>query len=75
MKTELPLAIQQLQADTAKFLFVKLRPCGWQRTLIAEYQQTDDPAKPGKNVISISEPDNDAMWNRVINELETKMGV
>ena len=74
MKTEIPLAIQQLQNETAKFFFVELQPCGWKRTDIANYQQTDDPTQAEKNIISIGKPDNDGGWNRVIDELMVKMG-
>lgn len=73
MKTEIPLAIQQLQNETAKFFFIELQPCGWKRTDIANYQQTDDPTQTNKNIISIGKPDNDDEWNRVIDELMAKM--
>lgn len=74
MKTEIPLAIEQMKdAIAAKFFFVELQPCGWKRTEIAKYQQTDDSGEIKKNIISIGQPDNDAKWNLVIDELETKM--
>lgn len=75
MKTEIPLAIQQLQNETAKFFFIELQPCGWKRTDIANYQQTDDPTQAEKNIISIGTPNNDKEWNRVIDELMAKMNV
>ncbi|MBO0932539.1 TIR domain-containing protein [Fibrella aquatilis] len=75
MKTEIPLAIQQLQSETAKFFFIELQPCGWKRTDMANYQQTDDPTQAEKNIISIGTPNNDKEWNRVIDELMAKMDV
>ncbi|GAA4470408.1 hypothetical protein GCM10023189_58950 [Nibrella saemangeumensis] len=75
MKTEIPLAIKQLEDSKSKFFFIELQPCGWQRTELAQFQQTDDSGETKKNVISIGKPDNDAGWNLVINELEKKMSV
>ncbi len=72
MKTELPLAIEQMQSD-AKFFFIELQPCGWKRTVIKDYQQTDNPNETSKNVILIGEPDNDKKWNEVIDELVSKI--
>ncbi|GAA4397865.1 hypothetical protein GCM10023187_07770 [Nibrella viscosa] len=73
MKTEIPLAIRQMEESRSKFFFIELQPCGWQRTDLAQFQQTDDSGEIRKNVISIGRPDNDAGWNLVINELEEKM--
>jgi internalin A len=73
MKTEIPLAIEQMKAERSKFFFIELQPCGWKRTVIANYQQTDDPNEADKNIIRVGEPDNDAKWNIVIDELEKKM--
>lgn len=73
MKTEIPIAIEQMKAERSKFFFIELQPCGWKRTVIANYQQTDDPNEADKNIILIGEADNDAKWNLVIDELEKKM--
>ncbi len=66
MKTEIPMAIEQMQSDSAKFFFVELQPCGWKRTIIYQYQQTLDPNSFNKVIISIGKPDNDTKWNEVI---------
>ena len=73
MKTEIPLAIEQMSRERSKFFFIELQPCGWKRTEIAKYQQTDDAEVQAKNIITIGKPDNDEAWNRVIDELEKKM--
>lgn len=73
MKTEIPLAIEQHKNDVSKFFFIELQPCGWKRTEIANYQQTDDAHDPTKNVICIGQPENDQKWNLVIDELVAKM--
>lgn len=73
MKTEIPLAIEQMKKARSKFFFVELQPCSWQRTVLNEYQQTDDPTNANKNVVCIQDPGNDAQWNTIINELEAKL--
>lgn len=73
MKTELPLAIEQMGDDHSKFYFIELQPCGWKRTEISRFQQTDDKNIQEKNIISIRRPDNDAAWNRVIDDLVEKI--
>ncbi len=73
MKTEIPMAIDQMKNDLSKFFFIELQPCGWKRTEIRHYQQTDDPDEAAKNVLLIGQPDNDEQWNKVIDQLEAKM--
>ncbi|HEV7350952.1 TIR domain-containing protein [Telluribacter sp.] len=73
MKTEIPLAIEQMKNERSKFFFIELQPCGWKRTILSEFQQTDDPNQAGKNIISIGNPENDAQWNLVVDELEKKI--
>lgn len=73
MKTEIPLALEQQKNDSSRFFFIELQPCGWHRTELSQYQQTDDANDPTKNVICIGQPDNDLKWNLVINELEKKI--
>lgn len=73
MKTEIPLAIEQMKNENSKFFFVQLQPCGWRRTELAKYQQTGDPGVTHKEPISIGEPENDKQWDKVIDELEKKM--
>jgi internalin A len=75
MKTEIPQAIEQMENNEARFFFVQLLPCAWERTILSRYQQTDNPAEPGKNIITIMTPDNDLAWNHVINELAAKLKV
>jgi len=73
MKTELPMAIEQLEGQSSKFFFIELQACGWKRTIINQYQQNLDPNSSNKEIISIGKPDNDAAWNKVINVLEDKL--
>lgn len=73
MKTEIPLAIEQQKGEPSKFFFIELKPCGWNRTIIQNYQQSLDPNSLRKQVISIGEPENDKEWNTVIDALELKI--
>lgn len=72
MKTEVPMAIEQMKNEISKFFFIELQSCGWKRTEIAKYQQTDDSGETLKDIIAIGHPDNDKNWNLVIDELEKK---
>lgn len=75
METEIPLAIKQLGLQCAKFFFLELQPCGWERTVLAQYQQvlTEEPAQPSKSIITIGTAENDEAWKRAIDALVQKM--
>ena len=67
---ELPQAIKQFDNGISSLFFVELQPCGWQRTEIRNYQQTVNKDGSNKDVEIILDPKNDAVWNKIINQLE-----
>lgn len=67
---ELPQAIAQFKDEKSKLFFVELQPCGWQRTIIKEYQQTINKEGTNKDVEIVLDPKNDMVWNKIINQLE-----
>lgn len=73
MKTELPLAIKQFGNEDSKFFFIELQPCSWEMTELAKFQQTGDPKKPVKNILTIGQHDNDQQWKEVIKVLEERL--
>ena len=75
MKTEIPLIFDQFGSDDSKFFFIELQPCSWERTDLAKFQQTNDPEKPYKEIISIGDAGNDLEWKKIINALVEKLGV
>ncbi len=74
MKTEIPLAISRMKKKKANFFFVQLLPCSWDRTELANYQQTDDATETKKEVLTITLPSNDRQWKKVVDELVVKIG-
>ncbi|MDP9078859.1 MAG: hypothetical protein M3O71_15630 [Bacteroidota bacterium] len=73
IKTELRLAIDAFGTTDGKFFFVELQPCSWERTELAQFQQTGNPEKPVKEIISIGEPGNDKEWKNIINALVKRL--
>lgn len=67
---ELPQAIEQFNNSISKLFFVELQPCGWQRTLIREYQQTVNKDGSNKDIEIVGEYNNDKAWNKIIDHLE-----
>lgn len=72
MKDEIPLAIE-LFGKSKKFFFVQLLPCSWDKTILNQFQQTDNAFETNKEIISIDTPDNDSKWKLVLDELEVKL--
>lgn len=71
-EVEIPQALAQMTAQVSKLFFVELQACSWERTNLAQIQQTVNPAGDNKAIISIGEPHNDSQWIKVITELEKK---
>lgn len=68
-EVEIPKALE-LYGNKTKLFFIELQPCNWEKTVLANYQQTIDPNADNKGVISIGLPDNDAQWKKAIAALE-----
>jgi internalin A len=66
---EIPAAIK-LAENRAKLFFVELQACSWDKTVLAQFQQTTDPGADNKAIIQIGNPQNDVQWKMVITELE-----
>jgi hypothetical protein len=72
MKVEVPLALKKF-GTTKKLFFIELLPCSWDKTELANFQQTDNSAETGKNILTIETAENDRNWKKVINELLIKL--
>lgn len=70
---EIPQALQQFTKQTSKLFFIELQPCSWDKTILADYQQSTDPTADNKKLITISEPTNDTQWKAVTDLLSKKL--
>jgi len=69
---EIPKALEQFKSQKSKLFFAELQSCNWEKTILAQFQQTTDPTADNKGVILVKEPLNDDQWKKVIGELEKK---
>lgn len=72
MKVEVPLALKKF-GTSKKLFFIELLPCSWDKTELSDFQQTDNSAETGKNILTIETAENDRNWKKVINELLIKL--
>lgn len=70
---EIPQALQQFTKQTTKLFFIELQPCSWDKTILADYQQSTDPGADNKKLITIMEPTNDKNWMAVTDLLSKKL--
>ncbi len=66
---EIPEAIRQTGVG-ARLFFIELQPCGWEKTVLAQFQLATNPGGDNKAVIQIADPQNDTQWKLAIGELE-----
>jgi internalin A len=74
-EVEIPQALLQFKAKKSKLFFVQLQSCSWGKTILSDYQLTTDPTSDNKELITITEPNNDIEWIRVVTELEKKFSL
>ncbi|MCY7309200.1 MAG: TIR domain-containing protein, partial [Chitinophagaceae bacterium] len=51
---EIPQALQQFTTQTSKLFFIELQRCSWDKTILAQYQQTTDSNGSNKELITIT---------------------
>jgi internalin A len=68
-EVEIPQAIKQQGIGTKLFL-LELQACGWDKTVLSDYQLATNPTGDNKAVIQIADPLNDTQWKLAIGELE-----